>query len=97
VPTKRLPIRSGPHGVSRASGGITPKIVGGQAVPNGKYRPDMLTSTQGQKRRAAAIDIHPRWDPDRVPRGLHPPQRPGVGNFILSVTGGVPVNAAQAA
>jgi len=23
----------------------------------------VLTSTQGQKRRAAAIDIHPRWDP----------------------------------
>jgi hypothetical protein len=22
----------------------------------------VLTSTQGQKRRAAAIDIHPRWD-----------------------------------
>ena len=97
-----------------------PKIVGGQPVPNGKYKfqaallaqsfgsndferqycggslitpfevltaahcvefigdePGMvplsdlrvvvgrtvLTSTQGQKRRAAAIDIHPRWDP----------------------------------
>jgi hypothetical protein len=23
----------------------------------------VLTSTQGQKRRAAAVDIHPRWDP----------------------------------
>lgn len=30
-------------------------------------------------------------------RGLHPPQQPGVGNFILSVTGGVPVNSTQAA
>jgi len=23
----------------------------------------VLASTQGQKRRAAAVDIHPRWDP----------------------------------
>jgi secreted trypsin-like serine protease len=36
--TKRLPIKSGPHGVSRASGEITPKIVGGRPVPNGKYK-----------------------------------------------------------
>jgi secreted trypsin-like serine protease len=119
--TKRLPIKSGPNGVSRASGAITPKIVGGQPVPNGKYRfqaalliqslgnndyqrqycggslitpfqvltaahcveffgddPEqlplsdlrvvvgrtVLTSTQGQKRRAAAISIHPRWNPN---------------------------------
>ena len=36
--TKRLPIRSGPNGLSRASGVPTPKIVGGTSVPNGKYR-----------------------------------------------------------
>jgi hypothetical protein len=36
--TKRLPIKSGPNGVSRASGEITPKIVGGTPVPDGKYR-----------------------------------------------------------
>ncbi|MGH2813950.1 MAG: hypothetical protein ACRDLC_02230 [Actinomycetota bacterium] len=53
----------------------------------------VLTSTEGQKRRVAATDIHPRWNPvtfnyrDRVPRGLHPPRQPGVGNFILLVTG----------
>jgi secreted trypsin-like serine protease len=119
--TKRLPIKSGPDGVSRTSGTITPKIVGGQPVPDGKYRfqaallaqsfgtndyqrqfcggslitpfevltaahcveffgddPEqlplsdlrvvvgrtVLSSTQGQKRRAAAISIHPRWDPN---------------------------------
>ena len=118
--TKRLPIKSGPHGMSRVTGGVTTKIVGDQPVPNGKYRfqaallaqsfgtddwqrqycgaslitpfevltaahcvdfvgdePEqvpisdlrvvvgrtVLTSTQGQKRRVAAIDIHPRWDP----------------------------------
>jgi secreted trypsin-like serine protease len=117
--TKRLPISSGPNGASRAPGAITPKIVGGTAVPNGKYKfqaallaqsfgtndfqrqycggslispfdvltaahcvdfvgvpggiplsdlrvvvgRTVLTSTQGQKRRAAAISIHPRWDP----------------------------------
>jgi secreted trypsin-like serine protease len=108
--TKRLPIRSGPHGLSRTPGAITPKIVGGTPVPNGKYKfqaallaqsfgnndfqrqycggslitpfevltaahcvdfvgvpggipLSVLTSTQGQKRRAVAIDIHPRWDP----------------------------------
>jgi secreted trypsin-like serine protease len=127
----------------------------------------VLTSTQGQKRRAAAVDIHPRWDPvtfnsDAAVIHLASPvngitpimlvtpgavRRPdnldtcqsdsggplcfeavgggfiqagitswgigcgatgfpgvytrlsnrGVGNFILSVTGGVPVTAAQAA
>jgi hypothetical protein len=36
--TKRLPIKSGPNGLSRASGGVTTKIVGGTAVPNGKYK-----------------------------------------------------------
>ncbi|MDP9209786.1 MAG: trypsin-like serine protease, partial [Actinomycetota bacterium] len=117
--TKRLPIKAGPNGLSRAPGAIGPKIVGGQPVPNGKYRfqaallaqsfgtndwerqycggslispfdvltaahcvefvgvpggiplsdlrvvvgRTVLTSTQGQKRRAAAISIHPRWDP----------------------------------
>ena len=117
--TKRLPIKAGPNGLSRASGAIGPKIVGGQPVPNGKYRfqaallaqsfgdndfqrqycggslispfdvltaahcvefvgvpggiplsdlrvvvgRTVLTSTQGQKRRAAGISIHPRWDP----------------------------------
>ncbi len=118
--SKRLPIRSGPHGLSRAPAAITPKIVGGKPVPNGKYPfqaallaqsfgtndfqrqycgaslitpfevltaahcvdfvgddpgriplsdlrvvvgRTVLTSTQGQKRRVAAIDIHPRWDP----------------------------------
>ena len=118
--SKRLPIRSGPHGLSRAPAAITPKIVGGKPVPNGKYPfqaallaqsfgtndfqrqycgaslitpfevltaahcvdfvgddPEqvpisdlrvvvgrtVLTSTQGQKRRVAAIDIHPRWNP----------------------------------
>jgi hypothetical protein len=48
----------------------------------------MLTSTQGQKRRAAAIDIHPRWDPDRVPGVYTRLSERGVGNFLLSVTGG---------
>ena len=118
--SKRLPIWSGPNGVSRATGGVTTKIVGGTPVPNGKYPfqaallaqsfgtndfqrqycgaslitpfevltaahcvdfigddPEqvpmsdlrvvvgrtVLTSTQGQKRRVAAIDIHPRWNP----------------------------------
>jgi secreted trypsin-like serine protease len=118
--TKRLPIIAGPRGATRAPGAITPKIVGGTAVPNGKYKfqaallaqsfgtndfqrqycggslitpfevltaahcvdfvgddPEqvpisdlrvvvgrtVLTSTQGQKRRVAAIDIHPRWNP----------------------------------
>jgi secreted trypsin-like serine protease len=117
--TKRLPIKSGPNGVSRTPGAITPKIVGGTPVPNGKYPfqaallaqsfgsndfqrqycgaslitpfevltaahcvdfvgvpggiplsdlrvvvgRTVLTSTQGQKRRAAAISIHPRWNP----------------------------------
>ena len=118
--TKRLPIKSGPNGVSRDSGGVSTKIVGGTAVPNGKYKfqaallaqsfgtndwerqycggslitpfevltaahcvefvgdepgqlplsdlpvvvgRTVLTSTQGQKRRVAAISIHPRWDP----------------------------------
>jgi secreted trypsin-like serine protease len=117
--TRRLPISSGPEGATRAPGAITPKIVGGTAVPNGKYKfqaallaqsfgtndfqrqycggslitpfevltaahcvdfvgvpggiplsdlrvvvgRTVLTSTQGQKRRAAAIEIHPRWDP----------------------------------
>ena len=118
--SKRLPIRSGPHGLSRAPAAITPKIVGGKPVPNGKYPfqaallaqsfgtndfqrqycgaslitpfevltaahcvdfvgddPEqvpisdlrvvvgrtVLTSTQGQKRRVAAIDIHPRYNP----------------------------------
>jgi secreted trypsin-like serine protease len=117
--TKRLPIKSGPDGVSRTSGGITTKIVGGKPVPDGKYRfqaallaqsfgtndyqrqycggslitpfevltaahcvdfvgvpggiplsdlrvvvgRTVLSSTQGQKRRAAAISIHPRWNP----------------------------------
>jgi hypothetical protein len=118
--TKRLPVKSGPNGLSRASGGVTTKIVGGTAVPNGKYMfqaallaqsfgtndferqycggslitpfevltaahcvelvgdepgqlpisdlrvvvgRTVLTSTQGQKRRVAAISIHPRWDP----------------------------------
>jgi|SRR5215211_9451759 hypothetical protein len=36
--TKQLPIKSGPNGLSRASGGVTTKIVGGTAVPNGKYK-----------------------------------------------------------
>jgi hypothetical protein len=36
--TKRLPIKSGPNGLSRASGGVGTKIVGGTAVPNGKYK-----------------------------------------------------------
>jgi hypothetical protein len=35
--SERLPIRSGPNGVSRASGGVTTRIMGGTAVPNGKY------------------------------------------------------------
>jgi secreted trypsin-like serine protease len=117
---KRLPIKAGPHGMSRAPSVVTPKIVGGTSVPDGKYRfqaallaqsfgnddfqrqycggslitpfevltaahcvefigdapgqiplsdlrvvvgRTVLTSTQGQKRRAVAIDIHPRWDP----------------------------------
>jgi hypothetical protein len=36
--TRRLPIKAGPHGATRAPGAITPKIVGGTAVPNGKYK-----------------------------------------------------------
>ena len=117
---KRLPIKAGPHGMSRAPSVVTPKIVGGTSVPDGKYKfqaallaqsfgnddfqrqycggslittfevltaahcvefigdapgqiplsdlrvvvgRTVLTSTQGQKRRAVAIDIHPRWDP----------------------------------
>jgi secreted trypsin-like serine protease len=35
--TKRLPIRSGPHGLSRDPGGVSTKVVGGRPVPNGKY------------------------------------------------------------
>jgi secreted trypsin-like serine protease len=118
--TKRLPIKAGPGGVSRAPGGIAPRIVGGRPVPDGKYRfqaallaqsfgdndyqrhfcggslitpsevltaahcvdfigqpgeiplsdlrvvvgRTVLSSTQGQKRRAADISIHPRWDPE---------------------------------
>jgi secreted trypsin-like serine protease len=125
--TRRLPIKAGPYGASRAPGAITPKIVGGTAVPNGKYKfqaallaqsfgtddfqrqycggslispfdvltaahcvdfvgvpggiplsdlrvvvgRTVLTSTQGQKRRAAAIDIHPRWT--RRPSASTPP------------------------
>jgi secreted trypsin-like serine protease len=118
--TKRLPIKSGPQGVSRVSSAITPKVVGGRPVPNGKYRfqaalliqsagsndyqrqfcggslitpfevltaahcveffgnepgqvplsdlrvvvgRTVLSSTQGQKRRVAAVSIHPGWDP----------------------------------
>ena len=117
--TKRLPIRSGPHGLSRAPAAVAPKIVGGKPVPNSKYPfqaallaqsfgtddfqrqycgaslitpfevltaahcvdfvdvpgdvplsdlrvvvgRTVMSSTQGQKRRVAAIDIHPRWDP----------------------------------
>ena len=30
--TRRLPIKVGPHGASRAPGAVTPKIVGGTAV-----------------------------------------------------------------
>src|SRR4029450_1047381 len=36
--SKRLPIKPGPNGVSRATGGVTTKIVGGKPVPDGKYR-----------------------------------------------------------
>jgi hypothetical protein len=36
--SKRLPIKSGPNGLSRASGGVTTKIVGGKPVPDGKYK-----------------------------------------------------------
>ena len=36
--TKRLPIKSGPNGLSRASAGVSTKIVGGTAVPNGEYK-----------------------------------------------------------
>jgi hypothetical protein len=36
--TRRLPIKAGPHGASRAPGAVTPEIVGGTAVPNGKYK-----------------------------------------------------------
>jgi secreted trypsin-like serine protease len=67
--SKRLPIKSGPNGLSRASGGVTTKIVGPgpEQVPLSDLRVvvgrTVLTSTQGQKRRVAAIDIHPRWDP----------------------------------
>jgi secreted trypsin-like serine protease len=118
--TKRLPIKSGPQGVTRATAGVAPKVVGGTPVPNGKYKfqagllaqsfgnndyqrlfcggslitpfevltaahctdffgdepgqlplsdlrvvvgRTVLSSTQGQKRRAAAISIHPRWNP----------------------------------
>ena len=67
--SKRLPIKSGPNGLSRASGGVTTRIVGPgpEQVPLSDLRVvvgrTVLTSTQGQKRRVAAIDIHPRWDP----------------------------------
>ena len=117
--TKRLPSRVGPASLDR-SRLVTPKIIGGTAVPDGKYPfqaallaqsfgtndferqfcggtlispfdvltaahcveffgdgPEqvplsdlrvvvgrtVLTSTQGQKRRAAAFSIHPRFDP----------------------------------
>jgi secreted trypsin-like serine protease len=78
--------------MSRTPSVVTPKVVGGRPVPNGRYKfqaallaqsfgnddfqrqvplsdlrvvvgRTVLTSTQGQKRRVAAIDIHPRWDP----------------------------------
>ena len=44
-------IGNGPNQVPRAD----LRVVVGRTV---------LTSTQGQKRRVAAIDIHPRWNPD---------------------------------
>jgi secreted trypsin-like serine protease len=106
-------------GPAALAAGVTPKVVGGTAVPNGKYKfqaalllqslgtndyqrqfcggslispfdvltaahcvdfigpglefplsdlrvvvgRTVLTSTQGQKRRAAATSVHPRWDP----------------------------------
>src|SRR5215216_4863626 len=116
--TRRLPIKAGPHGASRAPGrhaqdrrrhgrpqrqvqvpgGAPRPVLRGQRLPAPVLRrqPDhpfevltaahcvdfvgvpggiplsdlrvvvgrtVLTSTQGQKRRAAAIDIHPSWDP----------------------------------
>jgi secreted trypsin-like serine protease len=117
---KRLPIKTGPGGVQRQPGAVTPKIVGGKPVPNGKYKfqaallaqsfgdddyqrqycggslitpfhvltaahcvdfvgdqpgqlplsdlrvvvgRTVLSSSQGQKRTVAFIDVHPRWDP----------------------------------
>jgi hypothetical protein len=36
----------------------------------------VLASTQGQKRRAAAVDIHPRWDPV-TPGAVRRPDQPG--------------------
>jgi hypothetical protein len=50
----------------------------------------VLTSTQGQKRRAAAVDIHPRWDPvtPALCAGVYTRlSNRGVGNSILLVTG----------
>jgi hypothetical protein len=47
------------------------------------------TSTWGQKRPGAATDIHPRWNLVTF--------NSDAAVIHLSVTGGVPVNAAQAA
>ncbi|MFL6298650.1 MAG: hypothetical protein ACJ75M_23255 [Actinomycetes bacterium] len=77
MPTKQLPIKSGPHGVSRASGGITPKIVGGHGHRLGQRHP-----AAGRSRRRR-VNCH-----DRVPGVYTRLSERGVGNFLLSVTGG---------
>jgi secreted trypsin-like serine protease len=52
--TKRLPIKSGPNGVSRTSGGITTKIVGGKPVPDRMQEAQVLITSRAECRTAYA-------------------------------------------
>jgi secreted trypsin-like serine protease len=127
--SKRLPIKSGPNGLSRASGGVTTKIVGGKGVPDGKYKfqAALLAQSFGTndfERQYCGGSLITLFEvltaahcvdfvgpgPEQVPLSDLPvvvgrtvltstqgQKRRGVGNFILLVTGGVPVNSTQAA
>src|SRR5215213_2464850 len=63
--TKRLPIKSGPNGVSRTPGAITRKIVGGTPVPNGKYPFQAALRAQSfgtDERFKALVALSAGWD-----------------------------------